>query len=216
MLIPDMPNVPPQNVPVMIAQANQAQPGNTTTIRTFGICSPAPNNNYSADNADDPIADAKFYLRKYENRTVTGPATVTIMQQPAHGILRMVIQADVGTILASDTGTIDPADPGYLYLPEADYLGKDKAIMLVDFGGGLKVKVVFFFQAINGPLGNAGLERLCSKTGVFWKISSTLDTNGTSAITSVEYQSPATLAADTTIQGVVEKHQIRLVPEFNH
>ncbi len=34
MYIPDMPNVPPQNVPVIIAQANQAQAGNATTART--------------------------------------------------------------------------------------------------------------------------------------------------------------------------------------
>jgi hypothetical protein len=198
MFIADIPNAPPQNVPVMIAQANQAQPGDTTTIRTFGICSPAPNNNYSSDNGEDPIADAKFYLRQYENRTVTGPATVTILQQPTHGILRLVTQADVGTILASDGGPIDPADPGYLYLPETGYLGKDKAIILVDFGNGLKVKVVFFFQAINGPLGNTGLQDLCSKTGTMWKISSTLAPNGTSTLTSVDYL-PSLVTATTPV-----------------
>jgi hypothetical protein len=153
------------------AQASETRSGDVKSLRTLGICSAAPNNNYSADNVDDPIADAKFYLRRYENRTVTGPATVTILQQPTHGILRMVTQADVGTILAGDTGTIDPADPGYFYLPETGYLGKDKAIMLVDFGGGLKVKVVFLFQAINGQLGNTGLQDACAKTGVMWKIS---------------------------------------------
>lgn len=198
MFIADIPNAPPQNVPVMIAQANQAQPGDTTTIRTFGICSPAPNNNYSADNGEDPIADAKFYLQQYENRTVTGPATVTILQQPKHGVLRLVTQADVGTILAGDTGTIDAADPGYFYLPETGYLGKDKAIMLVDFGGGLKVKVVFFFQAINGQLGNTGFQDLCSKTGVYWKISSTLAPNGTSTLTAVDYL-PSLATATTSV-----------------
>jgi hypothetical protein len=209
MFIADMPNVPPQNVPVMIAQANQVQPGNTTMIRTLGICSAAPNNNYSLDNAEDPIADAKFYLQQYENRTVTGPATVTILQQPAHGILRLITQADVGTILVSDGGPIDPADPGYLYLPQTDYLGKDKAIVLVDFGGGLKVKIVFFFQAINGPLGNTGLEDACKKTGVMWKISSTLDANGNSnsTLTAVNYlpssgnSAPVTGATLASVRG---------------
>ena len=163
------------SVSPLTTQANQSQPNDVTTIRTVGICSPAPNNNYSSDNGEDPIAEVKFYLRQYENRTVTGSATVTILQQPAHGILRLVTQADVGTILPSGGDPVDPADLGYFYLPKTGYLGKDKAIMLVDFGGGLKVKVVFFFQAIDGPLGNTGFQDHCSKTGAMWKISSTLD-----------------------------------------
>jgi hypothetical protein len=198
MFIPDMPNVPPQNVPVMIAQANQAQQGDVTTIRTLGVCSPVPNAMYSLENVVEPIGEAQAYFRMYEHQTVTGHATITILQQPKNGILRLVTQADVGTILQGDTGTIRPDAGLYFYLPENGYLGKDKAIILVDFGNGLKVKVIFFFQAIEGQLGNTGLENYCSKTGTDWKISSTLDANGTNTITSVEYQSPATSAADAT------------------
>lgn len=50
MFVPDMPNLPPQDVPVMIAQANQAQAANATAIRTIGVCFVAPNQNYSGDN----------------------------------------------------------------------------------------------------------------------------------------------------------------------
>ena len=152
---------------------------------------------YSLENVVEPIGEAQAYLDMYEHQTVAGPATITVLQQPMHGILRLVTQADVGTILQSDTGTIRPDAGLYFYLPESGYLGKDSATVLVDFGGGLKVKVVFFFQAINGQLGNTGLQDLCSKTGAYWKISSTLDANGNSTLTSVEYQTPATVATST-------------------
>ena len=143
MFIPDMPNVPPQDVPVMIAQANQAQASDTTTVRTLGVCFPAPNNNYSAANSIDPIIEAGLYLQQYENRkfdpsNISG--TVTILQQPTHGILRLVTQADVGTILIDNGEHIDPAFPNYFYLPEQGYLGKDSATLLVDIGG-IKVNI---------------------------------------------------------------------------
>ncbi|MBI5889628.1 MAG: tandem-95 repeat protein [Nitrosomonadales bacterium] len=43
------------------------------------------------------------------------------------------------------------------------------------------------------------MEELCSETGYRWKISSTLDANGTNTITSIEYQSPTTSATGTTV-----------------
>ena len=180
----DMPNVPPHDVPVMIAQANQAQPGNTTTVRTLGVCSPAPNHNYSGDNGLVPIGSAQDYFMLFESRTVTGPATTTIVQQPTHGVLRLQTEADGNRF---GEGTFVAADQLYVYLPDLNYVGKDSGTVLVDFGNGLKVNVKYFFQAINHPLGNAGLQNACNKTGIYWKINSSLDTNGTSTITSVDY-----------------------------
>lgn len=54
MFIPDMPDVPPQNVPVLIAQANQAQPRDVKTVRTLGVCFPAPNEDYTLENVIAP------------------------------------------------------------------------------------------------------------------------------------------------------------------
>ena len=184
----DMPNVPPQNVPVIIAQANQTQSGNVTTTRIIGVCSPAPNGDYNGQNMIDPVGEAGFYLRSYEHHQVQNVGTVTVLQQPLHGILRLVTEADRGTFFDSSAGPIDPADPGYLYLPENSYLGKDSATLLIDIGG-FKVQVKYFFRAI-GPgaiLGNYGLNELCSKTGYHWKISSTIAPNGTGTLTAVEY-----------------------------
>lgn len=198
MAIPDMPNVPPQNVPVMITQAKQAQPSDVKTTRTFGVCFPAPNEKYSLENVIQPSGEAQMYLKFYENREVQGAATITVLQQPAHGILRLVTEADRGILFSSSSGPANPAIPGYAYLPEKGYLGKDKAVVLVDIGG-IKVKVVYFFQAVSGGLGNYATETYCGKTGPYWKISSTLDVNGNSTLTSVEYQSHIISSLATSI-----------------
>jgi hypothetical protein len=197
MFIPDMPNVPPQNTPVIIAQANQAQAGDVKTIRTIGVCSPVPTSLFSGENTLSPIVSAKAYIKLYEHQTVTGSATVTILQQPKHGVLRLVTEADRGTLFSTTSGPIDPNDPGYAYFPSNYYEGKDQAVFLVEIGG-VQVKVMYFFQAISGQVID-GDEALCASTGHFWKISSTLDANGTSTITSVEYQSPTTSATGTTV-----------------
>lgn len=190
MFIADMPNVPPQNLLVLVAQANQAQANDVTTLRTLGVCSPSPSNNYSLENVVEPVGEAGYYLQQFEQRIVAGSATVSVLQQPKHGILRLVTEADRGTLFGSTADPLDSSDPGYAYLPEKGYLGKDSATVLVEIGG-IKVKVVYFFQAVNGPLGNYGLERYCAKTGPYWKISANLDTNGNSTFTAVDYLLPS-------------------------
>lgn len=121
MVIPDMPNVPPQNVPGIIAQANQAQAGST---RTIGVCHPAPSNEYSGDNGLVPITSAQAYFDLFEHRYVSGTATTTILQQPKHGALRLLAEADGNTF---GEGRFVAADQLYVYLPEQGYLGKDSA-----------------------------------------------------------------------------------------
>ncbi len=120
MFIPDMPNVPPQDVPVMIAQANQAQAGDV--------------------------------LGNFEGKNVQHTGTITILQQPKHGILRLVTEADGNRF---GEGRFDPASGLYAYLPKKGYVGKDSATALVEIAG-VKVKVVYFFQAWAGGLGNIG------------------------------------------------------------
>lgn len=203
MAIPDMPNVPPQNVPVLIAQVNQAQTGAATTAHVLGVCSPVPSSKFSLENVEEPILVARYYLQEYANKSVSAPATTTILQQPKHGVLRLVTEADRGTLFGSTADPLDPNAGLYAYLPEQGYLGKDSATILVDFGGGQQVLVKYYFQAISGVLGNDWAGDYCSKTGAFWKISSNLDANGTNTITSVEYQSPTTIATGTTVVDTV-------------
>ncbi len=193
MWISDMPNVPPQDVPVMIAQANQAQSSTALTVRTVGICLGIFNGvgtSPTGENIVEPKGEARAYVRNYEKKNIadTVPATITILQQPAHGILRLLTQADIGTILPNTGGTFDSADPGYIYLPEKGYIGQDKAVVLVEIGG-VKVKEIFYFHDIveqTSPTSPCG----GGNDGIYstWKISSTLNPDGT--LTSVEYQSP--------------------------
>jgi hypothetical protein len=202
MFIPDMPNVPPQEVPVMIAQANQAQPSDVKTTRTIGVCSLIPNAantnvTSSSEHALSPVDVAQGYFYFYENQIYEQQKTVirdsviiTIKQNPKHGTL------------AND------GNGGYAYLPEKGYLGKDSATLLVDIGG-TKVKVVYFFQTIDSASVGEGLDEALCKKGNHWKISSTLDANGNSTITSVEYQSPvitatATIADTTALASTLE------------
>ncbi len=188
MFIADVPNIPPQDVPVMIAQASQAQAGDVKTMRTIGVCHPAPNEDYSLENVVSPIVEAGSYLGNFEGKNVQHIGTITILQQPKHGILRLVTEADGNRF---GEGRFDPASGLYAYLPKKGYVGKDSATALVEIAG-VKVKVVYFFQAWAGGLGNTGLEELCGKRGYHWKISSTLDSNGNSMVTAVDYQSNVT------------------------
>jgi hypothetical protein len=167
----DIPNLPPQNVPVIIAQANQTQVNNMQTERTIGVCHPLGAD--SVPSGEDVIAPkvyARLYLNKYEKKEVknTTPATITILQQPMHGTLRLVTQADIGTILDKG-GEVDSKEGLHIYLPQEGYIGKDKAIVLVDIAD-IKVKVIYFFQTVAGPSGE--IPELCAKRGYFWKISS--------------------------------------------
>ena len=207
MITMNTPNVPPQNAPVMIAQANQAY--NVAKIRTFGVCQPVPSVLYNGDNVLSPVTAAQIYLYNYEHHsTATGPATVTILQKPKHGILRLVTEVDRGTLFDSSAGSSDPNDPAYAYLPERGF-GKDKAAFLVDFGGGIKVKVVIFFLQHEGPLGDTEWGDVCNKTGTMWKISSTLDANGNSTLTAVDYlpylTGDNTSATNATLASVLGK-----------
>lgn len=186
MFIPDMPNLPPQDVPVMIAQANEAQSVATARVRTFGVCAPSSNRNYSAENgliqSHPPVNTC------WDTKTAPPPAsaTTTILQPPKHGVLRLLAEADGNTF---GEGKFVAADQLYVYLPDSNYVGNDTATIEVDFGDGLKVNVKYFFQAVSGGLGDDWVGDYCSKTGPFWKISSTIDASGNSTITSVEYRS---------------------------
>jgi len=125
MFIPDMPNVPPQNVPVMIAQANWAQQNDVTATRTLGVCQIIPNEasaGPSIENVINPKVSGQGYFYLYEHqRTVAGTASIIILQQPKHGILRLVTENDGSTF---GEGRFDPTASRYAYLPEKGYFGK--------------------------------------------------------------------------------------------
>ena len=124
-----------------------------------------------------PLLLAGDYLQAFENRTPPSTATTTILKQPKHGVLRLVTEADRGTLFGKTADPLGPNANLYAYLPDPTYIGKDTAIIQVDFGNGLKVNVKYYFQVIDHGLAENWMEFYCSNTGPEWKISSTLDTD---------------------------------------
>lgn len=147
-----------------------AAAGDVETTRAIGICSPKPNHDYSSENGISPVTSARGYFKLYEHRTVTGKPITTVLQQPAHGVLRLVTEADGKRF---GEGRFVATNQLYVFLPDPDYVGKDSATILVDFAG-VKVQVKYYFQATD-VVSNDWMKDYCSKTGPFWKISSTLD-----------------------------------------
>jgi hypothetical protein len=86
-----------------------------------------------------------------------------VLEQPKHGTLE-----DGGTFVTRHGVQIDTGERNYWYIHAADYLGEDRATLLVEIGG-YKVKVVYFFHVEKGPLDNEDEEITCPKS--YWKIS---------------------------------------------
>jgi hypothetical protein len=182
MAISDMPNIPPQNVPALIAQANQAQSSTKLPEHAVGICQIISNgegHTPDSENVIEPISTAQDYFYQYENKkTVAGLATIFILQQPKHGSLRLVSEADRGTIFDRTVAPLDPAIKMYAYIPEKGYFGKDSTIVLVDIGG-IKVKVSYSFPSVDKHFSKDWEKEYCKK-GYSWKISYTFDTKAKS------------------------------------
>jgi hypothetical protein len=166
----DIPNIPPQTVPVIIAQAEQSQASTVQVGRILGVCHVVSNSQMSLANTIAPKEEAIVYLENYEKKEIkdTVPATIYIMEQPMHGILRLLVETDRGIVFSRGAAPLDPANPGYLYIPQKGYIGKDGAIMLVDIGG-IKVKVMSTFKVVGDTYNGADL---CGKRKYGWKISS--------------------------------------------
>ncbi|MFA6445496.1 MAG: matrixin family metalloprotease [Sterolibacterium sp.] len=201
MFILDMPDVPSQYAPVMIAQASQEQQGAAKSERTVGVCQALSNPAFdgavaTAENSLTPAGDVINYFYSFENRKVTGPSTVTVLAYPKHGNLE-----DLGTVVYDESGRAirDTGERSYSYIPETGYLGQDSATLLVEIGG-YKVKIVYVFK-VAMEVDYKKAELLCAKS--YWKISAVLDANGGGKITAVDFQSPmsggiGSSATDTT------------------
>ena len=180
----DLPSMPPQEQPVLLAQADQAQQRAAANERILGVCHPVPNaiapEGARVEYVIDPSYSAQDYFYYYEYREVSGKAEVTVLQGPKHGTLQRVTAANVATI---GPGKYVEGSNLYAYFPDTGYIGDDRATILVNFGG-QTVKVVYFFKSLDHPLGNTGLVDECAKTGLKWKISQ--DANGNPVLTATK------------------------------
>lgn len=178
MLIMDMPDIPPQQVPIiMLAQA--AQPNIKELYGTVGVCSVSPKveqmdaekikegyfslstrvyaSNLFAIKPLDPELDPRMVAMDYEN------ADVTVLLQPKHGTLSKDLS------------------PGkdISYYPDSGYIGNDKVIFLVDIEG-YKIQVVHLIKVVDikGSNTNPSHRRECPKSTNWWVISSSKGDTG--------------------------------------
>ena len=161
MIVMDMPDMPPQYAPVVIAQASQAKQAGATTDRTIGVChliQNPPRPLGTAVNVIAPLGSASVYLEKQEHRTLDWKSSkVSVLQGPEHGELK-----------------VTPSGK-YRYFSAPDYYGSDRATLLVEIGD-RTVKVIYFFNVLlTVPGGTDGYDpyedkKYCPK-GEMWKIS---------------------------------------------
>lgn len=163
------PAMPSHHTPVLIAQAPQAQNGTEPITRTIGVCfpvenpSPMPGGGLSAMNAVEPVLGVKIYMSSFENKTLTGPSAVTVLEPPKHGQLR-----DGGTFVIEDGQRVDTGESHYAYVPDSGFTGEDTAKLLVEIDGHLITVVCVFHVDIEI---NDNDDTICPKT--LWKISLT-------------------------------------------
>jgi hypothetical protein len=173
----DMPDVPSQYQPVVIAQVSQAR-DSAKTDRSIGICAlidnppNAPREPWTAGNSMSPALAVRNYFRIVEDLNIEHQgARVSILENPKHG-----------SVKTTSSG-------GYHYIPEPGYLGKDSVTFLVEVGG-YKVKAVHFLSVFGGVADEWYEDKKYCPNGRYWKISTTSD--GNLVVTSVENQSPIT------------------------
>jgi hypothetical protein len=177
---PDL-NFPPQNSPVMIAQASQGKQSAAKTDRTVGICQALSNPALdgavaTAENSLTPAGAATTYFLSFENRKVAGPSKVTVLEYPKHGKLE-----DLGTFVTRNGVQVDTGKKTYDFIPESGYLGQDSATFLVEIGG-YKLKMVYVFKVAT-EVDNKKEELLCPNS--YWRISANFDASDNSNITAV-------------------------------
>lgn len=89
MFIMDVPNIPAQEPPLMVADASAAQNTAQKYDRVIGVChlSANPYVPLSAVNSLSPPLAIKGYYRNEEHYKIEGQASVSVLQMPVHGVL---------------------------------------------------------------------------------------------------------------------------------
>lgn len=157
MFVMDMPHVPQQYTPVVVAQATQRQTSDKSD-RTIGVCQlieNQPESLRSAINGLSPLQSVSIFFGNVENRQVGIEGRVSLLQGPAHGTLEELGGVDRG---------------GYLYVPMGNFVGQDRATFLVKTGG-FNVKVMYFFNVLEGVADDMYENRQFCPNGEIWKIS---------------------------------------------
>jgi hypothetical protein len=171
MAVADIPNIPPQSVPVMIAKATQAQQIAANVDRTIGVCQMISNpktQTRTGQNVLDPVSITKAYFNTFEQKTVTGTSVLSVLRPPSHGKLE-----DLGT-QSDQLGNVipDTGEKHYYYQGQDRFAGQDSVTLLVEMGG-YKVEVIYFFHVFGEEIyDDIPLTQEFCTNGTLWKISS--------------------------------------------
>ncbi len=152
----DMPVIPPQYAPVVVAQASQPDRGDAKIDRTIGICHPIENSRRPGGmhgSSLSPVLGVKNYFYAIEGRKVEGSGKIRVQKNPTHGTLESFSERS--------------GEENMTYLPTLGYFGPDHATLLVNIGR-LQVKAMYFFH-VEEVLDNFSDKRLCPEN--YWKIS---------------------------------------------
>lgn len=162
MILSDVPNSPPSASPVIVlAQVDRGSQRAANAPHVMGICDVL--NLTRSPQADVfPVIDANsFYFRGKGNIDPT-TATITVVQQPRHGILEP-----------------NPGWDSARYLPNDGYLGDDSFVITVE-GNGQKVELRHFLFVTDEVGATENTNPVC-KGMPWWKISQ--DANGNPVLT---------------------------------
>jgi hypothetical protein len=161
MFIMDVPSIPIQETPVMVADAATTQNSAQKYDRVIGVCHLSDGS--TSDGAMEPSMEMHDYYRVKERLTIDGVVnSIVILQMPKHGKLE------------------GPVDGNFSYIPVKDYLGNDRASLLVEVGG-KKVRMEYFFRVMEHVPDQEGFDpysNYCPNKTRVWKISSVLDSSG--------------------------------------
>jgi hypothetical protein len=168
MFIVDIPDVPPQYAPVVLAQSSQVQAAKGEFDRVIGVCqlveNPAnlfmPPGELSGTNAIGPTGAVESYFVSAEGKTLKEEsAESTVLKGPAHGRLQSL--SENGSVLL-------------YYVPNNGYLGKDSVTFQVLMDG-MKVKVAYSLHVVENVQGSDD-SVICPET--YWRISGTVPDSG--------------------------------------
>jgi hypothetical protein len=179
MFVPDLPTVPDQYLPVIVAEARPVAAATSVSKEmVLGVCRPVPNvpgMEISGEHSLSASAAAVNYLWNFDEHFRQMPeeqrraalgllessAKVTVLQQPKYGTLTDTAKPDFP----------EPYPNHFFYNPKPGYMGKDQVSFIVEMGG-YKIKVIYNLYPVAGATGQEATDKVCGKRGMFYKISS--------------------------------------------
>lgn len=149
---------------MMVVPVSQ-QSSSVNSENVIGFCIPIAGLSQNRSAGMSPGFAAREYLVAYQHTKVP-------KQDIAKSKVQFINLSSHGKISALPTSNLGP---DWLYTPENDYFGTDRATAMVTVNGAT-VRVEYYLEVLkndNSQNGSDGPDWYCKDHGVFWKISTT-------------------------------------------